>query len=55
MTDLQLMTLDPLNSTAYVVTVAVLFGGGYAAFRGALWWQGYGDDARHEVTGGPDR
>ena len=42
------MTVDPLNSTAYVVTLAVLFGGGYAAFKGALWWQGY-RDARREA------
>lgn len=44
------MTVDPLSSTAYVVTLAVLFGGGYAAFRGALWWQDY-SNARRE----PDR
>lgn len=42
------MTVDPLNSTAYVVTLAVLFGGGYAAFKGALWWQDY-RNARREA------
>lgn len=42
------MTVDPLNSTAYFVTLAALFGGGYAAFRGALWWQDY-RSARREA------